>query len=197
MSLMKSLVARLRRLRRDESGSGTVEMVFMIPLLCWCLLSTISYFHAYRSEHVATKAAATLADMVSRETDYITPSYLNGMRGMLNFLTMSDTTPVFRLTVITWDEDENKYKVRWSRQRGGKPTLKTTDLPDIIGQLPILKDGERAILVETWTAYVPKYEYNLGLREFEFESFIVTSPRFSTQLCFAQSSDATPDEASC
>ncbi|MEJ6397769.1 TadE/TadG family type IV pilus assembly protein [Yoonia sp. 208BN28-4] len=197
MSLTKSILARLRRLRRDESGSGTVEMVFMVPLLCWCLLSTISYFHAYRSEHVATKAATTLADMVSRETEYITPSYLNGMRGMLRFLTMSDTVPSYRLTVIMWNEDKNKYVVRWSRERGDKPTLRTSDLPDISNQLPLLKDQERAIIVETWTDYVPQYEYNLGLNEFEFESFIVTRPRFSTQLCFAPTAETDPVDAKC
>lgn len=197
MSLIKSLGARFSRLRRDEGGSGAVEMLFMVPLLIWCLLFTVSYFHAFRSGHVATKSATTLADMVSRETEYITPEYLNGMRGILEFLTMSNSIPEYRITVVTWVAAESKYEVRWSRQRGGNPTLNTSDLPDLLDKLPLLKDDERAIIVETWTSYEPNFEYNLGLKDFEFESFIVVTPRFATQLCFAESADADPNDASC
>ncbi len=197
MNLMKSLVRRFKHLRRDEGGSGTVEMLFMVPLLIWCLLATVTYFHAYRSEHTATKAASTLADMVSRETEYITPAYLDGMRGMLQFLTMSDTTPQYRLTVFTWDAANSKYVVRWSRRRGSQPTLKTSDLVSMTGQLPLLKDGERAIIVETWTAYHPRFNFNLGLSDFDFENFVVVTPRFAGQLCFAASENSDPEDASC
>lgn len=200
MTNLQKIRGQLARLRRDERGSVAVETIFMVPLLVWALLATTSYFHAYRSEALADRAASTLADMVSRETEFITPSYLNGMRGMLQFLTLAPTTPDFRLTAFTWDEDDSRYEVRWSRQRGSQITYNTTRLQDVAHKLPILLDDEVAILVETWTPYSPKFTYSLydlGLRDFDFRNFIVVQPRFATQVCFNGDANLDPSKARC
>ena len=69
---MRSLLKCLRRMRDDESGSIAVETIMMVPLLAWALLSTLAYFDAYRAESISVKAGLTIADMVSRETGFVT-----------------------------------------------------------------------------------------------------------------------------
>jgi Flp pilus assembly pilin Flp len=191
-----SLVQRLRNFRKDEGGSAAVEICIMAPLLAWAFLATVVYFHAYRSESVAAKATLTVADMVSRETGYITPSYLNGIHNLLNFLTMSDDYPEYRLTVFTWDEDDNRFEVRWSRERGNQPVLNTSSLQAYADRLPVMVDDQRAILVETWSSYKPPFN-TVGLTEFDFENFMVINPRFAPQLCWNSDPQEDPSKAKC
>ena len=197
MNLIAKCMNGLRKFSRKEDGSGIVEFVLMFPLLCWALLATVSYFHAFRSEAIATKTTLTLADMVSRETDYITPTYLNNVRDFVEFLSISEVRPDYRLTVIRWNENKGIYQVRWSRRRGRETILKTADLVDIADQLPIMSADQRVLLVETWTDYVPQFDYNLGLGEFQFKNFVVMSPRFSTQICWNSDANLDPAKAKC
>jgi hypothetical protein len=187
----------LRKFRRNENGSGTVEFVMMVPLLIWCLLATVSYFHAYRSEAVAVKTTLTLADMLSRERASINGPYLNNMRDFVQFLTLSATTPDIRVTVFRWNPRRNRYEVRWSRRRGNQPTLRTSNLNDMAGILPVMTlSSERAILVETWSDYTPRYNYNLGLTDFDFVNRIVISPR-NGQLCWNNDLNDDPATRRC
>jgi hypothetical protein len=197
MNLIAKCMNQLRKFSRKEDGSGIVEFVLMFPLLCWALLATASYFHAFRSEAIATKTTLTLADMVSRETDYITPTYLNNVRELLEFLSVSDVTPDYRLTVIRWNGEKGEYRIRWSRKRGRESQLKNADLVALTDQLPILSAGQNVLLFETWTDYVPQFDYNLGLGEFQFKNFVVMSPRFSTQICWNSDADLDPAKAKC
>jgi len=109
--------------RNEDGGTVAIEFVMMVPLLAWAFLSTITYFHAYRTEAIAHKAGLTIADMISREADYITPQYLSGARSLLRFLTLDDKYPDIRITVAYWDAGENKYKRAWSKERGPRSPL--------------------------------------------------------------------------
>lgn len=195
MSTLARFKTALRRFRRDESGSAAVETAMMAPLLAWAFTTTMVYFDAYRSEAIATKAATTVSDMLSREVGFINSGYLNGMQDVLDFLSKSATVPDFRLTVLTWDDTDTEYKVRWSRKRGTRPVLDTATLNSLVAQLPVLVDGERAILLETWTSYSPAFA--VGLNDFEFENFMVVSPRFATQLCWNNDANEDPARSKC
>lgn len=186
MSILRSLKARLRRFRDDERGSVAVETLMMVPFLSWAMLSTLTYFHAYRAEAISQKAGLTIADMYSREGGYVTPLYLNGTRDLLQFLTLVDTTPAFRVTVVTWDDTSKKYERVWSRNRGAGSNLTDSLVNALAYKLPILKDGEQVILIETWTDYTAPY--GVGLSDFTMDTFHVISPRFTDRLCW------NPDE---
>lgn len=185
----------LRDWRDDEEGSIAVEFVLMVPLLSWALLSTIAYFDAYRAEGIANKAGLTIADMFSRETNYITPDYMAGTIKLLRFLTRHDDTPTVRVTAVRFtaaDPDNaptvGAYSVAWSKKRGpGKSALNTAELVDKADELPIMSHSEVAILVETWTDY--ESPYSVGLPPFTIETSTIISPRFASQVCW----NATPD----
>jgi hypothetical protein len=59
--------------------------------------------------------------------------------------------------------------------------LTTANLADLTTHLPIMSDGDSAILVETTVPYTPPVSY--GLEPSTIDQFIVTRPRFLPKLC--------------
>ena len=191
MIRLNAILRRARAVRQDESGSIAVETLLMVPLLAWAFVSTLAYFDAYRAEAISTKASLTIADMISRETGFVTDEYLSGAENLLEFLTIDDDDADLRVTVIRWDEDDSKYYVVWSRERGPREDLVDADLTLLTGQLPILANNERIIVVETWTDYTPAY--SVGLSEYTLKTWDFIRPRFTNQLCY-KPLEATPDD---
>ncbi len=190
MSLRSSLFAWSKEFRKNESGSGAVEAMLMVPLLAWCTLATLTFFDAYRSEAIAFKAGLTVADMISREANAVDDDYIDGARDLLRFLAEDDPNPDLRITAFRWNENQSKYVRVWSKERGPRSALKTSDLAGMTGILPDMTNGERAILVETWTDYNPPWEVGISSRT--MSTYNVISPRFVTQICFSN----TPDDTS-
>lgn len=199
-----ALRAAIKRWRNDEEGSVAVETLMMVPLMVWAFLSTLVYFDAYRTEAVSEKAALTIADMFSRETDYIDNDYMDGASDLLKFLTLHDSDPKLRVTVFRWHAHSagatGHYHRVWSRSRGsGLSNLTTTGVRNLSAKLPVMYDGEYAILVETWTDYETRFNnmFVVALQDFEMQTFTVISPRFDRRLCWtpdADSPDATANE---
>ena len=198
------LKARLRRFRSESNGWVALELLTMLPLLFWTILAPLQYFDAFRAELISTKATLTVADMYSRETGYIDSNYLNGTRQLLSHLSQAEVNPSFRVTLLTWNNSQNKYLVVWSRKRGTNPTHTKTTLNLMSDELPLLANGERAILVESWTTYEPNIKFGsgmsvmkaAGLRPLEFHSSLVTSPRFATTVCW-NNTPSDPSKEKC
>jgi len=157
-------------------------------MMTWVFLGTIVYFDAYRTRAIAQRASLTVADMYSRETDYITPAYLDGTRDLLGFLTNDDVSGKFRVTAFTWQESQDRYRRIWSRNRGGLQNYNNERLAIVADRFPILSDGEVAILVETENSYTPPFDVGIG--DTIVRTFTLTSPRFATKLCW----NSTPDD---
>ena len=189
----------LLRFRDDQKGSMAIELVMVVPILVWALLSTFVYFDLFRTEANANRAALTIADMFSREQDAIDPVYLDGTRELLRSLTFSEDNPGFRVTVYRFDATNDRYDLVWSRNRGMTPDLTNDSLLTLRaeGKLPLLAEGDSAILVETLTDYSAPFSIGLGpftgtdLDDVTFDTFTVIRPRFTTQLCW----DVSPTDA--
>jgi hypothetical protein len=188
-----------------------VETVMMVPIMVWAMLSTLTYFEAYRTESINYKAGLTIADAISREADYITPAYIDGTYNLLKFLIPKDPSPRMRITAFRYRTasheasdaagDDGQYRRVWSQTRGGVSALGNAGVEAVRNRLPIMVDGERAILVETWSTYEPMwstelYGWSSGLTESEFRTFTVISPRFVTQICW-NSTPNDPSKAKC
>lgn len=179
---MKTL---LQKFKDDDNGSMSIELLIVTPILVWALLSTFVYFDLYRVESNANRAALTLADMFSREETPITPAYLNGARQLLRTLTFEETNPDFRVTVYRYREGANDYRRVWSQNRGGVGNYRNTDLNKLqaANRLPVMADGDRAILVQTFVDYDAPFSIGLGpftaadLQDLRFDTFVVIRPR--------------------
>ena len=173
--LTRRIRAALHRLWRQEDGTLTLEFLIFAPIMFWTFLATLAFFDAYRTESINEKAAMTIADVISREPDYVTDTYIDGIYKMLKFLTLHDAKPRMRITVLrfhdkastTRDDGTDHFHLVWSEMRktdgvGSEVALTDADIKKPTAKLPRMTDGERLILVETFMTY--NSAYNLGLR---------------------------------
>ena len=182
---MSRLKSRLSRFREDTSGVVTVEMVITMPLLIWALAATYDFFEIHRHRAVREKATYTVADMFSREQAPVTESYMEGARDLFNTMTNDDDPVQIRVTVVVYDEDDDKYSVVWSRVRGTGELTALTDADLISGGIPLPRmiDGQQLVLVNSHSIYNPAF--NVGLsRNMPVQTSQFMNLRFAPQLCF-------------
>jgi hypothetical protein len=151
------------------------------------LAATFSLHDAFRYKSLNIKAAYTISDALSRETEAIDYTYLDGMIEVLEFLTRSDGPYSLRVTLVRYNAKQNKYIADWSKTRGGFDELGNRDLEDLFHKLPNLVHNERVIVVETETEYVPPFKV-AGLNEERlFYNFGFTRPRFAPKIVWQDS----------
>ena len=193
---MNTFAHFLRRFRDDEEGVAAVELLLAIPILVWALLSTLVYFDAYQNEAISTRAGLTLADAISRERNAVDDTYITNMRNVLRVLTRAESDPALRVTVYRYRAAGDRYMVVWSKDESGDMggNLTTVELEQMRNRLPIMANGDRAILVETRTTYTAPFSVGMGpffgsgLETLDFNSVTVITPRFLDTICF----DPTP-----
>jgi Flp pilus assembly protein TadG len=181
---MSFLAHRFRRFFRDESGTIVVDVVLLLPVLVWGYVGLFAYWDSYRSINTVQKASYTISDLLSRSQNVvgINDAYLAGMRTTLNTMIDSDQSSKIRVTSYKWSESRNRYEVIFSRSPSSAMTaLTTNDLAAMTNRLPIMSDGDSAVLLEVEVAYTPPVAY--GLEPTTIKQFIVTRPRFVAKLC--------------
>jgi len=185
-----------RRFRRDENGSISVEAMLVLPILIWCYLGTFVFFDGYRAQSVNVKASYTIGDMLSRETGFVTPAYMDSLHTLQQFLTNTVEPVRMRITLYAFDGPNDRYVVRWSQVRGGAVApLTNTTLAALRSALPIQLNGEVAILTESWVGYEPTFQ--VGIDPFTFYDVVVTRPRFAPQLCWNSVENGVMATATC
>ena len=190
--------ARLRRFLAEESGTVTVEFMLMAPLLAFAMVALLVFFDAQRSQSVDLKAALTIADVVSRERDVVGDTYIDGLHELQKFVNLHDKAPTLRLTLVRYHlKDDNDgsqdvaghFHVVWSEVRGvGQEPQTDASIAARIDRLPVMGDGDRLIVVETWTDY--QQPMQVGLRNDTFSTFTIAAPRH-VKVCF----NNTPENA--
>lgn len=182
MKLVSNCLNFLRRFKRDTRGSGTVEFAIICPILFWAYSANYVFFDGYRQSAINLKAAYTVGDLISRETQIITPDYIDSMYSLSQLLTRAESPMSMRITVIRWDEEDDQYYLDWSQARGTVVELQQADIVDLAERLPVMPDEERVIVVETWNTWTPVVW--TGMRERQLDNFIFTRPRFAPQVVF-------------
>ncbi|WP_136635146.1 TadE/TadG family type IV pilus assembly protein [Pseudooceanicola onchidii] len=191
-SALSLISARLRHAiadyGRDTRGLVATEAIILLPLVIWTYVAMFSFFDMLRMKSVNQKAAFTLADAYSRETDKINDTYVDSTFELFQALTRSNA-PAMRVSVLSFDQDTDKYTVKWSKKRGvGSHEALTENTVNNLRQiLPEVESGDEFILVETWNNYV--IPFKIGMDDFEMRSVVFVNPRFADQLKW---DDGTP-----
>ncbi len=167
----------LARFARDTRGSVTVEFAVMMPLLVWGFMALFVYFDGYRESTINLKAAYTISDIISRETNAIDDDYIDSMQSLFDFLTRSKSESALRVTILSWNETDARYYVDWSVERGMTAEITNDTIMNYQERLPVMADADRLILVETASTYDPVYQ--VGMDSKTLKNFIVTRPRFA------------------
>lgn len=186
--MLGQMIKWIRAFRDDTRGTVAVEAAIIFPMVLWGLLGTFVYFEGYRQASINTKAANTVADMLSRETNDITPTYIDNTKDLFDHLAQANSATKVRLSVVRWSDYHDSFRVDWSETRGSTlASLTNDDVATWIDRLPTVPNQERVILVETWSTYTPLFK--IGMDPVEIKSFIFTRLRFSPHLGFC--SDCT------
>lgn len=172
----------LSRYREDEDGTLTVEAVILLPVLLVMFAAMLVLFDYFRAHSVAGKTAYTVGDMISRETNYITPTYMDGALDLVEFMNHGATGDTgLRVTIVSYNADDDALNVHWSRTAGvGLSPLNTSAINQMRDQIPMMPEGLHMILVETTAEYDPFF--NIGLNDATIETFVTTVPRFAPQV---------------
>lgn len=210
-----SLIPAARRFWRDEDASLSVELVLILPMLIWGFLTLITIYDVFKARSNALKANYAISDLLSRETNSLTGSYLNGVDDVFTYLTQGGDSTWVRITHVVCiadcgDNDERIINMEWSQATGGQAAYTQQTMDDNLEPIiPLLAAGQYAFVVETSVDYTPPFlppvnlsyiddrtgerkEITWGImRENTFRDTVVTEPRFGPKLCWT-GMDACP-----
>ncbi|MEE2945130.1 MAG: hypothetical protein VX444_08150 [Pseudomonadota bacterium] len=157
---IKNMTLRLKAFSKSMSGTVSVEAMIMLPILLWLIAAMAVFLDVFRTKSAMDKAAFTISDALSRETNAITDDYITNTRVLFEELAnLEDGSGSLRLTVIEWDINNDRYAVEWSQTRGDAfNPLDTANLSQITTFLPDISLDETLILVETHYRYEPLYD---------------------------------------
>lgn len=186
--MITRILQKLRHFARDSRGGASLELVIFAPVLFAMLAAAYVYYDAYRQKSININAAYTISDALSRETDAIDAAYLDGLHGMLEFLTNADAQVGLRVTMVRWNKKKNAYRRDWSQTRGPLYPLRNRDLNTTLSaHLPTLLHNERVIVVETSAIHTPLFTVPGLSGDQELYNFAFTRPRFAPKLEWAGS----------
>ena len=149
---MRASNSQIGRFLADQRGSLTIEFVIWVPWLLFYLMFTTAAFLAMDSRLEATRASITLTDVVSREEDPITETFLTDLAAMMDQLTPSVANgKMYRISVLR--AQDGAVNVKWSTCFGGIEALTEENLPADI--LPPMTELSEVLLVETFVPYQP------------------------------------------
>ncbi len=179
---MSCLTRKLRRFACNEKGTIIVDAILVLPMFIWAYAALFAYWDAYRSINTVQKASYTISDLLSRTQADVNDAYIAGLRATMNYLLDADQAGEIRVTSYTWSQSQNQYLVIFSESpNGGMTELTTADLAGLTARLPLMADGDSAVLLETRVPYTPPMSF--GLQPTTIERFIVTRPRFLPKIC--------------
>lgn len=181
--MLNSMHKHLRSFRRNSEGALTVEFMILAPLLLWTFAAIYTFFDAYRQDTVNLKAAYTISDLVSRETTELNDDYIDSMYAMSQLLIRSGSDTSIRISVVRWDEEDDRYYLDWSKERG-EAFVEWTNatISEVKDNLPVMPDQERVILIETRNDLEPAF--NVGLPSMDLDNFVFSRPRFAPLVHF-------------
>lgn len=171
------------RFGRDTNGTGSVEVVLLLPMLLWTYAAAFVFYDGYNEKTLSQKAAYTVSDLFSRATDPVTNDHIDGAMELYDFLAQTDAATSMRVTSVLWNKRKNKYVVKWSKERGlAFDPLRTADLVEIAHRLPTMFHRDTVVLVETHSVYSPVLD--VGWNNLNIDSFVYTRPRFVPRVLF-------------
>lgn len=185
MAPLRRIFSRARQFATDGRAGLSVEAVFIFPVLLWGYFGMFILFDGYRALGTNTRAAYTISDMLSRETNAITSTYIEGLNDVLDVLTQSPHRTVLRVSVVSYDANTDELELDWSYSTAGVDAIVDSTLHELVPHIPNMNDPGVAIVVETYMAFVPFM--NISLDAFYFEALVVTRPRFAPQLVWSNS----------
>ncbi len=182
MSLTAMLRKFFTRTARDESGLLTVEAVLIFPMMLWTVTGAFTFFDGFRQSALNLKAAYTIGDLISRETQTITDTYIDSLHELTLRMVNNGSEMKLRVTLVVFDEEDDRHYVRWSTQRGFDEVWDDDNIGNMRTGLPPMPDQDTLIIVETSNKYDPVFGSGWVADDYTFQNFVFTRPRFTNEI---------------
>jgi hypothetical protein len=182
MSHKLSVIARrfLTRFSRKEDGNIAVEALIIVPILFWAYLALFVIFDAYRQHSINQKAAYTIGDLVSRQSNAIDLAFLTGARTLFDTLARSSEQTSVRVTSVWYDQANDRYVRDWSQSVGTEIAATDEEVAGWANLLPVMPNFESITVVETWSRY--NAPFTIGINNHDIHNFIFTRPRYAPNI---------------
>ncbi len=174
---------------RNESGMLTVEAILVFPMLIWTITGTFTFFEGFRQSAANLKAAYTVGDLISRETDAITNTYIDSMHELMERMVNNGTELNMRVSLIVFDEGadrnstgDDRHIVRWSTTRGYDDVWTNDNIENMRDSLPPMPHQDTLIIVETTNQFAPTFGSGWVADDHTFTNFVFTRPRFTNEI---------------
>ncbi len=177
-SFLAAAAGFLKRFGRRETGVISIEAVLIYPLVFWGMLASFSFFDGYKQSARNLKASYAIADVLSRERNTVTATYITTLYDLLQTM-MSDRSDVsMRISFLRYDQPDDRHYVQWSCERGESFDKWNDDtIREIKDRLPVMPDNGKMILVEVKDFYRRPFRLGYGREEFAMDNFVFTHPR--------------------
>ncbi|CAD0183426.1 hypothetical protein RUESEDTHA_00292 [Ruegeria sp. THAF57] len=182
MSFLTKFKKFFSRTARDESGLLTVEAVLIFPMLVWTVTGAFTFFDGFRQSAANLKAAYTIGDLISRETQTITDTYVDSLYELMLRMVNNGSEMKLRVTLIVFDEVDDRHYVRWSTERGYNQIWTDGNIKNMRESLPPMPNQDTLIIVETANNYVPVFGSGWVSDDYTFRNFVFTRPRFTNEI---------------
>lgn len=168
-----------RRWLADERGSVTMEFVVWIPFLLFWFVISVVYFDAFKSRNDASKAAHTIADILSRQSE-VTDDFVTELAALqANLLPRAPDGAWMRISSIRYNATEDDHEVVWSDPIGSEEELDPENIRTSI--LPAMADLDTVVLIELFVPYFPFADW-AGFDARVWTISIVARPRFVSSI---------------
>lgn len=180
---MRYITLPFKRFRDAEEGSLTLETVLIVPALFWAFVGCYTFYDAFRQKAEIVRSSYSIADMLSRETNAIDQTYINGLNNAFDVLTNTGSTTHMRVTVVIYDGDDDEFDLGWSNVAGSVDPLTKADLNSgtWTNVIPTMASSDTAVIVETWATFTPIFD-SMGLDATTLNEVNIVRPRFAAQL---------------
>ena len=179
------------RFARSEHGGMSVEAVIVAPMLIWAVAVTFVAWDGFKTMNLSARAAYTVADALSRETDAVDANYLTAMLETYGYLVGGDRPSALRVTVVQMFEDPDtkakELQFVWSEGVGGIEGY--TNVDPIRNRVPIMAPGDQMIIVEAELTWSP--DFRVGVGDVRLNEVALSRPRFSGQLVWQDTAPPT------
>jgi Flp pilus assembly protein TadG len=157
---MRRIRTMLRCFGVSEKGIAAVEFALLAPMMLFLLFGSVDLIDALGTSKRVENTAASLADVVSRDTEVSTDE-VNGLWAALNILMFPDSAAAMDVRVTSVSIVNNSTaRVVWSEARNGYAPLATGSTVTL--QPAMMVTGTSLIMAETRYLYRPPIGFLLG-----------------------------------
>lgn len=175
---------RLRRFWREETGSGTVELLVSVMVINMMLMAFFLWWGTYNSHALVDRMTYTINDLITRQRGTVLERrFLDGLERTAEFILDPEQDASIRFTQVTLVPGETELdpptvEVDWSYSPCGALPAAVEGAGFDVASLPMMAVGATMVVTDVQVPYVSTFDLIPSL---VFDRRAVSLYRFETR----------------